>query len=220
MMRCLQLVSMLALSGLLLLTACGGGSETPPPAQAKMMTIESDAAFDGYLVGNPSDLSLTSAQTGGEIRVGDANSAWQPHYRGVVRFHLDQIPANAQILSAKLEMVQMGRENDPYGKLGPELMVDHLRIPSNTLVPEAFMDFDHNWGMGVLARDEAPRVKELDVTASLQADLTDGLSTLDLRLRFPTGDNGDYTADYVEFASSDTTSGYEVPKLVIEYIEP
>jgi hypothetical protein len=190
-----------ALLGILLLPACGGGSGGP-----RTLVIPTTEAFDGYVgkIGN-------SDSTGTEIFVGDylANPA-----RGLVGFSLAGVPSGATILGATLKMEQFDVRGVPYTDLG-SILLDHVDLGAaidgtdygSPAIAAAF---------AVLSTTSALEDKQADVTAQVAQALALGLPRADFRLRFTAESDGVTTdEDLVGFLPFG--NGTNPPTLTIRY---
>lgn len=219
-MQLFKLFHALAAVGAVSLASCGGGGEPVPPPAEREMVIESQSAFDGYVTavsGIPD-----SATTSGEILIGDEDVVNWLH-RGFLRFKLNLLPANIQVVSARLEIHQTSGngQGDPYGKYGP-LMVKHLRY-TGSLDVDAFDWPEEPTIDAELAKNMNAGVKDADVSAAVQADVAAGEFAIEFRLQFRDDEDPalhDLLTDTTMYASTDNISGQgTTPKLVVTYIE-
>jgi hypothetical protein len=193
--------------GTLLLAAisgCGGsggdgGESTLTFAPSTDATVRSDTAIftsGGIIVGDTS------------VNVGE---------RGALRFALFPfLPANAVILSARLQLRQVFTVGSPFG-LG-NIVVDRADFGA-TLGTGDFAPVILTANLGTLSNSMTPGVRELDVTAAIAADVASQDLTSDFLLRFSVNQsNNNLDPDEVRFNDVENSpTPADAPTLIITY---
>ena len=211
------------LVGLLSLSGCGGGGDTEVLGAAAPQTIEifSNAGFDGHVTMFDTGFP-TAVETVGDIQIGNSSaSALRPISRGFLGFDLSQLPAGAVIDSAELVVYQLATGlGDPYGHLGPGLMVDHIDLGG--ALREQHFDVAALASGLVLSTNALEGPKQVSVRAAVEADVAAGRTQTRLRLRMQDDlDLSHISNDYTYFASGDSATGaIPAPRLLITYTLP
>lgn len=187
--------------------ACGGGGNDAPPVTIE---IRSTALLDGT-VGEGGDFGTD----GPVVQAGDSTT--DLGYRGFLSFDLGGIPAGAEIVEARLRVVQRNVQGDPYGTLGT-VWVDQV-VYGNVLESGAYdRTFPLNQAFAQLSADSTLGPKEVDATAAVQADVDAPRLQSQFRLRFNTATDATADFDLANFYSGDDENmEADRPLLTITY---
>ena len=215
---CLLTLGLLAL----LLSACGGGGgddPAPPPIPAAVALV-SDSALDGYL-GFVSASATDVRNLENAIAVGDNDRfVARRSIRGFLSFDLRALPAGTRVLSATLQVYQTSVSGAPYTTLG-EIRADHVDYGEALDYDEFGIPFLGSSTAGVISRDPSLGWKLLDVTDRVVADLADGRTRSQYRLRFGIRYDDDAVNDWALFEDGDMSQGTSNPPLLaIEFVVP
>lgn len=185
--------------------------EAPP--QSQTVTLNSQAALDGYLLNNG------TGSASGEILVGNGplvQEGTQLVARGFLSFDLASIPAGATIESVRLEFYQLQIVGDPYQTLG-NLALDHVDYGSSLEASAYDRPALHS---AVLAQMVMPNswyiLADPTITLWVEENLTAGRGRLQLRLRFAQETDSDQDRDLVVLTSGEGPAD-QAPRLTIVY---
>jgi pSer/pThr/pTyr-binding forkhead associated (FHA) protein len=185
--------------------------EAPP--QSQMVTLNSQAALDGYLLNNG------TGSASGEILVGNGplvEEGAQLVARGFLSFDLASIPAGATIESVRLEFYQHQIVGDPYQTLG-NLALDHVDYGSSLEASAYDRPALHS---AVLAQMVAANswyvLADPTITLWVEENLTAGRARVQLRLRFAQETDSDQDRDLVVLTSGEGPAD-QAPRLTIVY---
>jgi hypothetical protein len=182
------------------------------PAEPETITISSDGSLDGY---------RTNGGTGGQddIYVGNNEviTGTEPLFaRGFISFDLSEVPSGATIQSVELRFFQQQIEGAPYGKLG-NLTLEHViygspddaafGIPAMASVQLAQQTTPGEW---YVLSDSA-------FVSWIEADLTAGRTSTQLRLRFAVELDGDDEDDWIRVTPGGALQRNQ-PQLTVTYL--
>jgi hypothetical protein len=193
------------------------GAAAPPPGT---LSLESVAAQDGWV----RESSRTSSRggrldaAGATITVGD--DALGRQLRGVLSFDVPALPAGATLVGATLRVRQGRMAGKPYARLGA-LTVDLIGGAFAGAAALESRDFQARAGLAAAARFAPPAADgwlAADVGAAALGILA-GPGTVQARVRFSRGDNGNSRADQVGFGSGEAAP-QDRPVLVLRYTVP
>lgn len=203
---------------LLAVLASGCGSGGGNLAATQFHSAPNVPVMSGYIHGPPAG-PVVVPSTGSLIWVGDHSNNHAEY--GYYRFNISAIPGGSVIVEAYFRVGQELISGSPYANLGGQVMVDHLDLgaaldPADYTSPAMFTA-----GVAVLSTDPGITQKSANVTAAVQADVNAGRPRTDLRLRFPTGSDGDGFYDDTAFNNQANNGGSGLlPLLEIRYRAP
>lgn len=180
-------------------------------------SITTDATYTGTMFAQNG--TFQAFDDSNEVEVGDLDS-YSPKetMRGLVTFDLPTF-ASTTIKSAELRVYECAVFGTPFTSLGT-VVIDHVTVPLNVL-PAAGLYTGQTIAsdVGTIAPDLNTGFKYLDVTSSVQNDISNSLSTSGFRLRFSIEDgNNNGVSDYVDFNtaySGDCTGNATLAPLLI-----
>jgi hypothetical protein len=163
------------------------------------------------------DLTLVSDGSPGASGLAVGDTAANLTLRTGLRFGIFPfLPVNATIDSAQLQLRQTAIAGVPYTALG-SVLVDRVDF-GLTLSASDFSPTVLTTNIGTLSNSTTLVVKELDVTAAVQADHAANALTSDFLLRFTSVGNVNATADTAVFEDQENTFATGVtPLLVVTY---
>jgi hypothetical protein len=194
---------------------CGSSrSTTAPSAQSQTVTLDSEAALDGWVTA----AGEAVAAGGGPFTGDDDPRNNGLGFRQVYSFNLSSVPRGAHITSATLQLYQALVKGQPYSVLG-NVVVDHVNLDG------ALDSSDYDGGslernIGTLSTNATIEVKRLEVTSAVQGDVTAARAHAQFRLRTSLRDsNSDGNWDFVQFTDAEDSCCRvsRPPQLVVVY---
>ena len=183
---------------LLALSSCGGSSGDKPILVLPASNLTQMGVW--------ADGTLDPNNTVGDFVTGLA--------RLLVRFDISGLPPGAIIVEATLTIGQTAVMGDPFIDLSPSVQIDRVDIG---------MDIDaadyNSPPLQAIIGSLSPATPALEnktanVTSAIQQDVNNNFQVSDLRIYFPSGNDGEFDDDYVQFGSGGTAM------LTIRYQEP
>ena len=206
--------------GALALAACGGGGGAGD--ETRTVALPSDPDLDGCLRSDgrgawPWVPGLMRSLTG-ELYDGVDYLDCRQFYT----FDLSGLPAGARIEHATLRLYQVEVVGNPYGSLG-DVVVDRVHFEQAILA--AYFDGNNlDREIGTLSTDAALGYREVVVTSAVRADLADGRTRSQFRVRvdLPGLSVADGRSDFVRFTDAEGSAGDTAhpPVLVLTYTAP
>jgi hypothetical protein len=192
-------------------TRCGSSSSPTAPSQT--VTLQSEAAIDGWVTAAGEAVSAGGGPFTGDDDPRNNGLGFRQFYS----FDLSAVPAGAHLTSASLQLYQANVNGNPYTALG-NVVVDHVNV-AGALDPG-----DYTGGTlgnaGTLSTSATIEMKTLDVSSSVQDDLSAARGHTQFRLRFSARDsNSDGIWDYVQFTDAEDSCCRvnRPPQLVVVY---
>lgn len=195
-----------------MLAAAGGGGGGGSAATGDPVTLAlvGDASLEGSVYASGATFR------GSDLHVGDSKVGTLGPVRGFVSFALADVPAGAEIRSARLVVHQRHVANDPYVLGG--LLLDHV-VHGSVLEAGAYARSPLASGFTVLSASAALGPCTADVTAQVRADLAGRRDPTQYRLRFPAETDGDLDADpSILDGTGSTHPAAQRPVLVVTYV--
>jgi hypothetical protein len=188
--------------------------------QRYQVTMERRFELSGSLVHNLKSGTTTVSSNTDVLRVGDATESQAGsgvrRYRGYLGFDLSSLePGPRRIVSARLEVEQWTTQGSPYGVLG---VLDVAPVDFGPTLEAA----DWTLPVGpsqVLAREAAPAVKSVDVTASVVARW-DSRETSGPRAQFRIAFDENAAAQPGNLVDFYNSGSFLTPELILEYEAP
>jgi hypothetical protein len=178
------------------------------------LEIRSTAALEGVVLAVQGAFGLV----GRDLHLGDQHlPTLDEGIRAFTSFDLSEIPADATITAASLQLLQSKVAGTPFTSLGP-VLVDQV-VYGNVLDVGAYSrSFPSNQGLGPLTVDATLGPRALDVSTVVQEAVAVGRTQLQFRLYCPFETDFDDEGDQVHFKSSASAqSEDERPTLVVTY---
>ena len=199
---------------------------TPPPPGGTILTFKPDAASgqDTYIL---STSATTNYGTSADMGVGENNNATNKYARGLIKFDLSSIPANATITAATLSLWTSSdfSDNDATVRLY-RLKVPFVETEATWNKSSASVNWQTAGASGandresvdigsvqILANEPLATEKQIQLTPSKIQELVSGAFTNNGFILVTAAESN----DRFDYKTSDTTTTYRRPKLVIEY---
>ena len=204
---------------LLLLGACGGGGVGGGSggfALTYSLTLISEPSRDGWAA--PGGIAVAAASQGAISGTGDHMNGSQSR-RQFFSFDLADVPANAAVTGATLQLRQATVRGTPYATHGV-VVLDHLAY--DTLDGGDYAATALTANAAQVSTTPVIETKIVDVGALVQADWAAGRKRSQFRVRWSVVDNdNDPTEDQVLLVDSEdlARTGYQ-PRLVLVYASP
>ena len=193
-----------------------GGSTTTTVIQCTVTnTVVNEIrnnSYDGHVY---SDSVINDSNP--TLRIGDWND--NTGARGILGFTLDNIPTNAHIISASLQVYQSAVNGTPYTSLGSSVYVDHIDmgtgIDSGDYSVTAYSL--GGYGFGIISTTTAIGNKTLTCTSRIQNDIDNGRRTAGFRIRFNQTTDNDGGTDNIEIGANENGTAARRPQLSISW---
>jgi sugar lactone lactonase YvrE len=186
------------------------------------MTVRSAGMYDGWILESSENSSLggTLDATGGTLNLGDGRGDKQ--YRAILSFDTSALPDDAMLTKVTLKIHKMSViGTNPFTILGG-LKVDLRKPFFGTSVGLLAGDFEAAAGKPNAATFRSTAVSNwytavIGLAGYPYINLT---GKTQMRLRFMTGDDDDFTADTLVIHSGNAATSSYRPKLTINYLVP
>ena len=197
------------------LVACGDGIVAGLFGSTETVHIASAPDDSGYAW---STAGTVVKSTAAQFLVGDGFFLNATSH-AFVRFNLALVPAGANVTEARLIMGQESLSNDPYGELGPSMLIDQVDMGptfdiADMTAPVVIQP------LGVFSQTATLGAKEADVEAAVDHAVANGWSRVDFRLRFEQATNSDGLGDWARLNNEADDGGSGIrPTLVVTYLD-
>jgi hypothetical protein len=129
-------------------------------------------------VTNHGAVSANTNPTAGDFDQLDTNRI----ARGFVTFDLSGVPAGVTLKTANMRLYQRTITGDPYLDHG-SIVIDHVLL-GPTLDDLDYLATALDTSFAVVAADQSPGIKLVNILSAVRADLTGGRASSQFRLRF------------------------------------
>ncbi|HEY5999305.1 MAG TPA: ice-binding family protein [bacterium] len=191
------------------------------PPLNKRSRFTSNAAADGWVLESAANSGRGGSKNATAVTLLLGDNAANKQYRAILHFDTSGLPDGAVITAATLRMNRQGLVGvDPFSTHG-RLLVDIRRPYFGPTANLEVGDFQAAATRSAIAAFGAVPVGawySADLSAAGRATINRA-GTTQFRLRFATGSNNDFVADYLRFSSGNAGATLR-PQLDVTYYEP